>query len=271
MLLIRPMSDIHNEFGVLQLQLSEADKDRTLVLAGDIDCAKNLQRNYEWINGLGDYFRHVVYIPGNHEFYYGNYEEVIDFYKMVNWKSNVHFLHYDGINLDGVYLWAGTMWTGIKGGQDWGLMKRIQSGMNDFRLITRKAPLKSTTPGLNQPRHGDKWHPMDMVELFHENKPKLFEAVAKARAAGMPTVVVTHHAPASQSIARHYRGHDMNDAYCMYIDQEIMDKGPDLWIHGHTHVSQHYMCGKTRVICNPRGYVGYEENPEFNQHFVIDV
>lgn len=241
------------------------------MLAGDIDAAQNTQRNYEWINGLGDHFKTVIYIPGNHEYYHGNYEDVNNFYKLALWKPNVHFLQYDGLNIDGVYFWAGTMWTGIKGGQDWGLMKRIEHGMNDFRLITRRAPLRTTTPGLNQPRRDGKWNPMDMVEIHTENKPKLFAAVANARAAGLRTVVVTHHAPCSPSIANHFRGHDMNDAYCMYIDKDVEEKGPDLWLHGHTHVSNDYTVGNTRVVCNPRGYVNYEENPTFNQNLVIEV
>jgi len=32
-----------------------------------------------------------------------------------------------------------------------------------------------------------------------------------------------------------------------------------LWIHGHTHESFDYMVGDTRIVCNPRGYIGYEQ------------
>ena len=31
-----------------------------------------------------------------------------------------------------------------------------------------------------------------------------------------------------------------------------------MWTHGHTHEDFDYMIGGCRVVCNPRGYSGYE-------------
>lgn len=262
---IREMSDIHNEFGIFDMPITDEDKERTLVLAGDIDAAKNVERNWKWINDKGNYFKHVIYICGNHEFYHGDHDDVVEFYKMVNWLPNVHFLNHDYINLDGVLFWGGTLWTGLKGGNDWAVIKRLERGMNDFRLIRKRTELKTSK------RVGNLFSPYDMIEIFNENKPKLFEAVKTAKANGMKTVVITHHAPASESIHKHYRGHDMNDGYCMYLDNEIVDGGPDLWFHGHTHVSVDYKCGNTRVVCNTRGYVNHEENRDFNPNLVIEI
>jgi hypothetical protein len=33
-----------------------------------------------------------------------------------------------------------------------------------------------------------------------------------------------------------------------------------LWTHGHTHHKFDYMIGETRIVCNPRGYEGYEDS-----------
>jgi hypothetical protein len=33
-----------------------------------------------------------------------------------------------------------------------------------------------------------------------------------------------------------------------------------MWTHGHTHHEFDYMVGSTRVVCNPRGYIGYEDD-----------
>ena len=44
-----------------------------------------------------------------------------------------------------------------------------------------------------------------------------------------------------------------------------------LWIHGHTHESFDYEIGKTRVICNPRGYAPIEINKEFKPDFNVEV
>ena len=41
------------------------------------------------------------------------------------------------------------------------------------------------------------------------------------------------------------------------------DKKIKYWIHGHTHDACDYMIGDTRVLCNPRGYIGHERDASF--------
>jgi Icc-related predicted phosphoesterase len=55
------------------------------------------------------------------------------------------------------------------------------------------------------------------------------------------------------------------------MDELILEHQPCLWIHGHTHESFDYEIGKTRVICNPRGYAPIEINKEFKPVFTIEV
>jgi Icc-related predicted phosphoesterase len=44
------------------------------------------------------------------------------------------------------------------------------------------------------------------------------------------------------------------------MDDFILEHQPRLWINCHTHESFDYEIGKTRVVCNPRGYASTEEN-----------
>jgi hypothetical protein len=78
------------------------------------------------------------------------------------------------------------------------------------------------------------------------------------------TVVVGHHAPSRLSTHPKY-AHDriMNGGYSSYLDY-LMLANPQikLWTHGHTHEDFDYMIGSTRVVCNPRGYDGYEERAD---------
>jgi hypothetical protein len=54
----------------------------------------------------------------------------------------------------------------------------------------------------------------------------------------------------------------MNGGYCSNLEEFILDHPQiRLWTHGHMHDPSDYMIGETRVVCNPRGYVGYERNP----------
>ncbi len=75
-----------------------------------------------------------------------------------------------------------------------------------------------------------------------------------------PTVVVTHTAPSSRSIATRYEGSALNGAFVNNLDYMFEgDFAPDLWVHGHVHQAFDYAVGGTRVVCNPLGYLPRED------------
>jgi hypothetical protein len=52
----------------------------------------------------------------------------------------------------------------------------------------------------------------------------------------------------------------MNGAYHSDLSEIMLDNTHiKLWTHGHTHHCFDYVIGETRVVCNPRGYDGYED------------
>ena len=57
------------------------------------------------------------------------------------------------------------------------------------------------------------------------------------------------------------------------LEENILRWQPALWMHGHTYDSFDYRVGKTRVVCNPRGYSkdGVNENPLFNLNLVVEL
>jgi hypothetical protein len=86
-------------------------------------------------------------------------------------------------------------------------------------------------------------------------------------------VVVGHHAPSKLSTKPRYQ-HDVlvNGAYSSSLDDFILDHPQiKLWTHGHTHDVFDYQIGSTRVICNPRGYDGHEEQANLWQLITVDV
>ena len=44
-----------------------------------------------------------------------------------------------------------------------------------------------------------------------------------------------------------------------------------MWVHGHTHERYDYMIGSTRVVCNPRGYIKYEEIANTFELKVVEI
>ena len=86
-------------------------------------------------------------------------------------------------------------------------------------------------------------------------------------------VVITHHAPSFMSVNDRYKGDTlMNGGYASELGEFILDhENIKLWCHGHMHDPVDYMIGTTRIVANPRGYVGQEDTDRFNPNFVVEL
>ncbi|MEW8692247.1 MAG: hypothetical protein AB2535_14320 [Candidatus Thiodiazotropha endolucinida] len=85
------------------------------------------------------------------------------------------------------------------------------------------------------------------------------------------TVVVTHHAPSSQSVHPRYARDLLTPAFASNMENLMDSNRAALWIHGHTHDSFDYEIYETRVVCNPRGYSPEALNPDFRPDCVVDI
>ena len=84
-------------------------------------------------------------------------------------------------------------------------------------------------------------------------------------------VVVGHHAPTKLSTHPRYADElIMNGGYSSDLSEFILDYPQiKLWTHGHTHEEFDYLIGTTRIVCNPRGYINYEDRADnFKLKFV---
>jgi hypothetical protein len=77
-------------------------------------------------------------------------------------------------------------------------------------------------------------------------------------------VVVGHHSPSRLSTHPKYQDQFiMNGGYSSELDDFILDHPQiKLWTHGHTHEDFDYQIGSCRILCNPRGYINYEERAD---------
>ena len=77
-------------------------------------------------------------------------------------------------------------------------------------------------------------------------------------------VVVGHHSPSRLSThPRYAKDTVMNGGYSSNLDEFILNHPQiKLWTHGHTHHNFDYCIGSTRIVCNPRGYINYEEQAD---------
>ena len=246
---LRIMSDLHLEFGPIDIPFIGED---LLILAGDIQVGMS---QYEWFKELLQH-RPVLYVLGNHEYYHQDFKELkeqasVFEYKLFKDCSNqLMFLQDSKIVLKGVTFIGATLWTNIPNDR----RTSIEHAMNDYRCIRKgKTPYEHLTTE-------------DTTDENCESLAFLERAIQDTEG---KLVVITHHAPSLRSIPKRFAGKVTNFAYANDLDDLVSET--NLWVHGHTHDSFDYMIDKARVICNPRGYVGHELNPNFNIDLMVEI
>ena len=272
-------SDLHLEFG--DLELENTDNADVLILGGDIFIASELRdfmyddsdlvsvtataraRAERYVNFVGRCaarFPHVIFIMGNHEHYHGDFATSAKHIREAfNNLSNVYVLDKESRIIDGVLFYGGTLWTDMNS-EDPTTMHRIRTMMNDFNCVK------------NTSEEGKRvFMPEDAVEDHYAFLSGL-DAVLEQHS-DLPVIVVGHHAPSRASTHPRYKNEIvMNGAYSTNLDNYILDRRQiRLWTHGHTHEDFDYMIGTTRIVCNPRGYDGYEDRADHFQLKYVEI
>jgi hypothetical protein len=208
---------------------------------------------------------------GNHEHYHGDYAKTANTIRgVVGDLHNIHFLDKEWVIINGVLFFGGTLWTDMNN-EDGKTLRTMAYTMNDYRgvknsnkTVSYRVPnLMEDAPDAFTFKERDaNFTPEDSVEDHKEFLKKLDEVLALHP--DMRTVVVGHHAPSKASTHPRYKTEFiMNGGYSTNLDNFILDRRQiKLWTHGHTHDDFDYMIGTTRVVCNPRGYIGYEDRAD---------
>lgn len=263
-------SDLHLEFGTIELNNEENAE--VLILSGDICVAKDLAfaeclRSETWMKFFthcSEQFKDVIYIMGNHEHYHGDIAKSYDQLRgALSELPNIHVMEKEFISFGGdVTFIAGTLWTDMNKEDPYTLYS-IKDYMNDYRIIADSANSVHyrDADGNSHTRMG-KFTPEQSV-IEHKAMLKLIDEVT----ANMPNekfVVVGHHAPSKLSTKPKYQDDTMvNGSFSSDLSEFILDRPMiKVWTHGHTHDTFDYMIGSTRIVCNPRGYDGYEDQAD---------
>jgi len=272
-------SDLHFEFGTYAWQLPKNIRERAdvIVLAGDIHTAPHsvdeVARGITQQHGI-----EVVIIAGNHEYYgehlpsslrkmreasSGDFAGMAGMRERFGYVPRVHFLENDAVTIKGVRFLGCTLWTDFRlygGGETKRrAMDAASHYMNDYNVIR----MSNKHPFCFEPLYpGDTaaWHKQSLAWL---------DARLSEPHDG-PTVVVTHHLPSMRSVPERYRDNIISAAFASDLDAFIERHQPALWLHGHTHDAVDYRIGRTRVVCNPRGYPR-ESRTGFDPALVLEV
>ena len=244
------MSDLHVEFADFTVPDVAAD---VVVLAGDTHVGL---RGLRWVLGQ-DLKVPVIYVLGNHEFYRDKFPGLIDKMKIEARGTHVRVLENEYFEIGGVHIFGCTLWTDMSLLGDPDVAMGVAADrMNDYRLIRN-----SRTYGRLRPIDTVAWHKRSVEKLR-----EFLEADTAKQ-----SVVVTHCCPSIQSIPERFQGQELSSAFASNMQSLILKHQPRLWIHGHIHDSFDYRIGKTRIVCNPRGYVPHARNEAFIPEMVVQL
>ena len=270
-------SDIHLEFGPIEIKNTEGAD--ALILSGDICVAVQLTHKSvdedKRSRAIHDFFEmccneydDVIYIVGNHEHYNGDFQRTIPHLKEhLCHLDNLHILDKETITINDVTFIGGTLWTDMNK-EDPSTLYSMKGMMNDFIKIyngeidTRGKPYKVIKPLTPDDVVVDHKQMLEYIRIIIEGKYD------------QKFVVVGHHAPSKLSTNPRYQDdYLMNGAYSSDLSEFILDHPQiKMWTHGHMHDPFDYLMGSTRVVCNPRGYVNYEQRADdFNPNIIFEV
>ncbi len=245
---IQVLSDLHIEFGNFFVPETDAD---VVVFAGDIGVGIDGLR---WIESQ-EIDKPIIYVLGNHEFYNHDIKIADEIVKSA--AENIHVLIDDAVEINGVRFLGCTLWTDfLLFGQieQYFALQNAKKNMADFEVIKN---------------NGRRFSPDDSINL-HDKSRDWLEGMLSIPYKGK-TVIVTHHLPSSKSVHPRFAKNLLTPAFASNLE-DLMDKERvALWVHGHTHDAYDYEIYGTRVICNPRGYFGYERTEDYKSDLVIEI
>lgn len=265
---IRLLSDLHLEFVPFHIPPMEGDSETVLVLAGDIAPIVHREVLENFLREAGYRFRHVCFVPGNHEYYGSVWPDALDELRGWNLPANVHVLDRNSVEVDDVVFLGATLWTDMNRADN-EAMELAQRMLFDYRVISQASASPESgeplplTPRQTVDEHGRgrKWIESSMQRLLEERKK---------------VVLVSHHGVTLDSVHERFRGNPLNPAFVSDMDEFLLAHPPALVVHGHVHNSFSYLVAGTgpRVVVNPRGYTrkdGTQENPEFDPCLVLEI
>lgn len=241
---LRILSDLHFEFhadGGRTFISCQNDPDYdVLILAGDINTAAGIQDTLiNFRKSAGS--RPIIMVPGNHEYYHSSVLETKRVLESCREQdNNLHILDNKLVTIDGVRFVGSTLWFPHSG-----LHERGDEDLNDFALID----------GFR-----------DWVGQQARKSSSFLDQTIESG-----DVVITHHLPHMGSIHPQYKESSLNRYFLHNVSPLVEDLGVRLWVHGHTHSSMDYKVGGTRVVCNPFGYLRYQENSKFVEKLTVQV
>lgn len=214
-----------------------------LILAGDIGTIGELEKLLEFLNDVCSRWKHVIYVPGNHEYYHSKLDFETIWEKLKSFENqfdNLYVLDNERIEIDGI---------GYVGSTLWSQPVYPYQQFNDFNKIRKKVDDRKMKITIYDHQ---KWNVNAHQYLTNAIQPN--------------DVVITHFMPETTEYLRtefnfisKYETSESDLKYygnSKFLGQILKKTNPRLWISGHTHESFDVTIPNTqcRWLCHPMGY-----------------
>ena len=229
------LSDLHIESGnpsALKVLRDIEPLTPILIIAGDMGSFHNTRPMINGLREVAGKFKHVLYVPGNHEYYYHSISQkhastgdlLYDFKRQISAHDdlkNVHVLDRKIVNIGGVTFAGATLWSDIQ----------TEKALPDYMHLD-----------------------VSRVEYqaMHKRDAKWLNRVSKMNCT-QPLVVITHHAPSKSLLLPSRFVRKYSSFYATNLENTPIFKKADVWVFGHTHHNVDLNIGSTRVVSNQLG------------------
>lgn len=203
-----------------------------LVLAGDIGSLYKIEQLYNFLEQVSKYYKCVIYVFGNHEFYYS--------------KTDT-----DRIEYEDLLKRSETLTKGIK---NLYILNRNSIIINDFLFVgcTLWSNTKNNLPNYFKIHNFNK----EMYNTLNTNDIDYIQSQVKLGVLHQKKIIViTHYPPLPMEIKdRKIRDGSILELYYNNLEY-LFYESPEIsyWIHGHNNINNNKKVNKTVVLSNQHG------------------
>jgi predicted phosphohydrolase len=246
------VSDLHIEYNSnkvpnpLTLITPSAD---ILILAGDIGSFYKHEQLSKFLFNLCPYFKVVIYIPGNHEYYKvegyetkSMYTLIQNFIKNMKSISNLYILNKSSVQIGDVYIAGCTLWSEPK--------------IFVPKFIVRIPEMNTLS---YSQKHSEELEYIKKMINFCKKKDKKL-------------LVVTHHCPTFSVITATKKKKDKYiSMYATELDYLLSKENVHTWVSGHIHINFDLITdGGTHLVGNQLGKPK-DNITDYNKSMVIKI
>jgi len=267
---VQLVSDIHIEFhqdhGAHFLEHIDSRGVDVLVVAGDTGSVV-VGGFASFMMALCEKYPQVVFVAGNHGYYNTGYAAGVGLLRDLQADvPNLHVLDNETVTIDGQRFVGSTLWF-----DDNALTRKdYRSDPKCFETFVVPSP----EGGMR--RESVFHHPLNDFNYIRNFNDWVWaanhEAVEFLRQTVRPDdVVVTHHVPTIEGIPLRFRRHSMTPFFVCELGDFIRERGPKLWLYGHTHGQMDFTLHQTRLVLNAYGYAHTNEPRGFIWRKILSV